>query len=113
MRKICIVITARPSYSRIKTVLEAVNNHPNLKLQLVVTASALLDKYGNAVDFIERDGFEINEKIYSVIEGEGLTTMAKTTGLGLIELATVFNNLNPDIVVKGGEFTASEVRERD
>ena len=99
MRKICIVITARPSYSRIKTVLEAVNNHPNLKLQLVVTASALLDKYGNAVDFIERDGFEINEKIYSVIEGEGLTTMAKTTGLGLIELATVFNNLNPDIVV--------------
>jgi len=99
MRKVCVVITARPSYSRIKTVLDAINQHPDLALQLIVSASALLDKYGSAVDFIEEDGFEINEKIYSVVEGEGLTTMAKTTGLGLIELATAFNNLKPDIVL--------------
>ena len=64
MRKVCVVVTARPSYSRIKTVLKAINEHPDLELQLVVSASALLDRYGSAVNYIEKDGFEIKEKIY-------------------------------------------------
>ena len=98
-RKICVVITARPSYSRIKTALFAINNHPQLELQLVVAGSALLDKYGNAVDYIESDGFSINEKVYIVLEGETPAIMAKTTGLAVIELSNVFYNLKPDIVV--------------
>src|SRR6267378_3504107 len=98
-RKVCVVVTARPSYSRIKTALQAINDHPDLQLQLVVGASALLDRYGTAARYIENDGFEIAARVYMVLEGENLATMAKTTGLGLLELATVFDNLRPDIVV--------------
>jgi UDP-hydrolysing UDP-N-acetyl-D-glucosamine 2-epimerase len=98
-RKICVVITARPSYSRIKTALKAIDEHPDLELQLVIAASALLDRYGTAVNYIEKDGFRISSKVYNVLEGESPMSMAKTTGLGIIELSTVFNNLNPDIVV--------------
>ncbi|WP_203293114.1 UDP-N-acetylglucosamine 2-epimerase [Luteirhabdus pelagi] len=99
IRKICAVITARPSYSRVKTALQAIQAHPKLKLQLVVAGSALLDRYGNAVDFIEKDGFTVNEKVFMVLEGENKTAMAKTTGLGVMELANVFFNLNPDAVL--------------
>lgn len=98
-RKICVVITARPSYSRIKTALQAIKKHPFLELQLVVAGSALLDRYGTAVNYIEKDGFEITEKVYNVLEGENPTSMAKTTGLALMELATVFYNLKPDAVI--------------
>jgi UDP-hydrolysing UDP-N-acetyl-D-glucosamine 2-epimerase len=93
------VVTARPSYSRIKTALKAIQDHPELELQLVVAASALLDRYGNAVRYMEEDGFEIAARVYMVLEGENLASMAKTTGLGLLELATVFDNLKPDAVV--------------
>lgn len=98
-RKICAVVTARPSYSRIKTALIAIREHPKLELQLVVAGSALLGRYGNAVDFIEEDGFIVNEKVFTVLEGENKTAMAKTTGLGVMELATVFHKLNPDAVI--------------
>jgi UDP-hydrolysing UDP-N-acetyl-D-glucosamine 2-epimerase len=98
-RKICVVVTARPSYSRIKTALKAIQNHPKLELQLVVAASALLDRYGSAVDYIQRDGFTISAKVFNVLEGENLTAAAKTTGIGILELSTVFDNLKPDIVV--------------
>lgn len=98
-RKICVVITARPSYSRVKTALQAIKDHPDLELQLVVAGSALLDRYGNAVNFIEKDGFTINEKVFMVLEGENKTAMAKTTGLGVMELANVFYNLEPDAVL--------------
>ncbi len=98
-RNICVVITARPSYSRIKTVLKAVQAHPDLNLQLVIAGSALLDRYGTASEFIEKDGFPIAARVFMVLEGENLTSMAKTTGIGLLELATVLDNLRPDVVI--------------
>ncbi len=98
-RKICVVITARPSYSRVKTVLLAIKEHPKLELQLVIAGSALLDRYGNTLDFIEKDGFTVNEKVFMVLEGENKTAMAKTTGLGVMELSNVFYNLQPDAVL--------------
>ncbi len=98
-RKICVVITARPSYSRIKTALEAIKNHPELELQLVVAASAVLERYGEAIKYIRNDGFEVKASVFMVLEGENLVTSAKSTGLGMMELATVFDNLKPDMVV--------------
>jgi UDP-hydrolysing UDP-N-acetyl-D-glucosamine 2-epimerase len=98
-RRVAVVVTARPSYSRVKSALEAIVNHPDLELLLVVAASALLNRYGEAVRVIERDGFEIAAKVYNVLEGENLNTMARTTGLGIMELANVFGNLRPDCVV--------------
>lgn len=99
IRKIAVVITARPSYSRVKTVLTAIKNHPELELQLIIAASALLERYGSAVNYIEKDGFEVAAKVFNVLEGENLTAAAKTTGIGILELSTVFDNLRPDIVV--------------
>lgn len=98
-KKICVVITARPSYSRVKTALQAIKNHPDLELQLVVAGSALLDRYGSAIQYIEKDGFTINERVFMVLEGENPTSMAKTTGLGVMELANIFYNLKPDVVI--------------
>lgn len=98
-RKICVVITARPSYARIKTALEAIRNHPCLELQVVVAASALLERYGEVVNIIRADGFEPKAVVYMVLEGENLVTTAKSTGLGIVELATIFDNLKPDVVI--------------
>ncbi len=98
-RRVCVVITARPSYARVKSVLEAVRDHPDLELQLVVGASALLERYGPVVDVIRADGFEPDAVVYMVLEGENLVTTAKSTGMGVVELATIFDNLKPDVVV--------------
>jgi UDP-hydrolysing UDP-N-acetyl-D-glucosamine 2-epimerase len=98
-RRICVLVTARPSYSRIRSALRAIQSHPELELQLVVAASALLERYGNAIQAIEHDGFKPVARVYMVLEGENLVTSAKSTGLGLGELATVFDNHQPDAVV--------------
>lgn len=83
--------------------MKAVKNHPELELQLVVGASALLDRYGSVVNLIEKDGFKADEKVYMLVEGETLATMAKSTGLGLMELATIFEKLRPDVVLTIGD----------
>jgi len=98
-RNICVVITARPSYSRIKSALLAIEQNPQLNLQLVLAGSALLERYGNASRIIEKDGFKVVEKVFNVIEGDSSVIMAKTTGLAIIELSSVFEKIKPDLVI--------------
>jgi len=103
MRKICVVVCSRANYSSIKSAMEAIKAHPNLELQTVVGASALLDRYGSVVDLIEQDGFDISARVFMLVEGETPLTMAKSTGLGLLELPSVFSKLQPDIVLTVGD----------
>lgn len=99
MRKICVVVASRANYGRVKPVLKAIKQHDKLQLQLIVGASMLLDRYGKAVEVVEADGFKPDKKIYYMLEGESLATQAKSTALGIIELSTAFEELQPDIVI--------------
>jgi len=98
-RKVCVVVASRANLARVFTVLEAVRDHPALDLQVVVTASALLERFGDAAQILEKAGFRPDLKVRLVIEGQTPATMAKSTGLGLLELPTAFEALAPDIVV--------------
>ena len=98
-RKVCVVVSARASYARIRSALVAIKARPDLDLILVTMASAVLDRYGNAESVIEQDGFEIAERVFTILEGQNLITSAKSTGLGIVELATVLGKWQPDVVV--------------
>ena len=89
-RKVCVVVASRANYGRIKTTLQAIRAHPCLELQLVVSASALLSRFGSAIDVIRADGFEPDRCLHIIVEGENPTTMAKSTGLAVMEMATAF-----------------------
>jgi UDP-hydrolysing UDP-N-acetyl-D-glucosamine 2-epimerase len=102
-KRVCVVVGSRANYSSIKSAMRAIRDHPDTELQLVVGASALLDRYGTVIDVIERDGFEPDERVFMLIEGETPGTMAKSTGLGLLELPTAFERLQPDVVITVGD----------
>ena len=98
-RRIAVMVASRANYARVKSVLRAIEADPRLELQLIVGASALLFRFGSAIDVIRADGFQPAAITYTIIEGENPTTMAKSTGLGVIELSTIFENLKPDMVL--------------
>jgi len=103
MRKVCVFIGSRANYSSIKSVMRAVQRNSELHIQLIVGASALLDRFGSVVDVIEADGFTPDARVAMIVEGETPATMAKSTGLALLELPTMFDLLKPDIVVSVGD----------
>lgn len=103
MRNVCVVVGSRANYSSIKSVMRAVQKHSDLNLQLIVGASALLGRYGQVEKLIQSDDFAVDERLYMLVEGETPATMAKSTGLGLIELPSVFERLSPDVVVTVGD----------
>ena len=101
--RICIFIGSRANYSSIKSVMKAVKNNPNMKLQLVVGASALLNRFGKVKELIKQDGFNIDFSFHNIVEGENPTTMAKSTGLGIIEMAMALDKLKPKFVIIVGD----------
>lgn len=98
-RKICVVVASRANYGRVKYLMKAIQSHPGLELQLIVGASTLLERFGKAINIIKADGFTPVRSIHYVIEGETLVTQAKSTGLGIVELSSAFEDLQPDMVV--------------
>jgi len=99
MRKICVVVASRANYGRVKYLMKAIQSHPELELQVIVGASTLLERFGKAINVIKADGFIPVRSIHYVIEGETLATQAKSTGLGIVELSSAFEDLQPDMVV--------------
>lgn len=98
-KKVCVVVNSRANYGRIKSAMHAIQEHPALQLQIIIGASALLYRFGNVSDRMAADGFVPTSTVYSIVEGETPTTMAKSTGLGILELATQFENIEPDVVL--------------
>jgi UDP-hydrolysing UDP-N-acetyl-D-glucosamine 2-epimerase len=96
VRKLCVVVTARPSFARIRTVLDALRTDPDVDLRIIMAASTLLHHYGH----VERDcPYRIAHRIYSTLDGLTPETSATETGLLTIQLATVFASEHPDCVV--------------
>ena len=102
-RKICFVVTSSIHYSRSKTLLKTLSEDSRVELQIIVAASALLPQYGDIIESIKEDGFPIDAKIFMTVSGGSTLSMAKTTGIGLAEFATVYDDLKPDIVIVRGD----------
>ena len=102
-KRICVVVSSRANYSSIKSAMRAIDEHEKLELILLVGASAIISRYGEVSKLIEHDGFKPSGKFHMLIEGGSPTTMAKSTGLGLVEIPNLFERFKPDIVVTVGD----------
>jgi len=103
IRKICVVTGNRAEYSKLKPVMQEINSRPDLDLILIVTASHLLDDFGKTIEVIKEDGFKISAVARTVAAGEDLGSMVKSVGLCALELPTLFDFYNPDIVLITGD----------
>ena len=94
-----VVVNSRANYARIKSLLKSIELRPELKLELVLGASSLISRHGNLEAVIMKDGLTPSARVNTIVEGDSPSAMATSTGLGVIELASLFENMKPDIVL--------------
>lgn len=99
VRKVCVVVTARPSWAKLEPACAALKARPDVELQIVACASALLERYGRADAVIEAQGYSITERVWSTVEGANVLTSAVETGVLVQHLAATLHRLRPDVVV--------------
>ena len=81
-----------------QSVLRAIQAHPKLQLQLVVTGMHLSNKHGNSIEQVRGQGWKIDA---AVPWQAGPVAIA--TGLATAELAKTFEKLKPDVVLVVGD----------
>jgi UDP-hydrolysing UDP-N-acetyl-D-glucosamine 2-epimerase len=102
-RKVCVVLVDRANYGRLKPVLRCITERPELQLQLVAAGTMVLERFGHPVQNVKNDGFHVDGEIYIELEGSTPATMAKSLGFAVMEFASEFQRLKPDVVVLIGD----------
>lgn len=106
-RKICFVITNFIHYSRNFLILRELNKRPDIELHVIIGGAAVVSKYTSKdVDLrklLRDDGCNRLHELHFNLEGDGHIVKSKTTGLGIIEFSTIFNDIKPDVVVVRGD----------
>lgn len=103
MRKIAVVTGTRAEYGGFYTVLKAIKIHPALELSLVVAGMHLSHEFGYTVEEIENDGLKVEAKVDMLLSSDTLGAMVKSVGLGIIEMAQVWEQIKPDIILVLGD----------
>jgi UDP-hydrolysing UDP-N-acetyl-D-glucosamine 2-epimerase len=102
-RKICVVLVDRANYGRLKPVMTAIERHPDLDLQVVAAGTMVLERFQQPVTIVRNDGFTVHGEVYLELEGSTPATMAKSLGFGVVEFASEFQRLKPDVVLLIGD----------
>jgi UDP-hydrolysing UDP-N-acetyl-D-glucosamine 2-epimerase len=102
-RKVCVVLVDRANYGRLKPVMQAITEHPEIEMQVVAAGTMVLGRFGRPVDVVRGEGFGVDSEIYIELEGSTPATMAKSVGFGVVEFASEFQRLRPDLVLLIGD----------
>jgi UDP-hydrolysing UDP-N-acetyl-D-glucosamine 2-epimerase len=93
----------RANYGRLKPVMQAIAAHSELELQVLAAGTMLLERFHQPVQVVREDGFSVDGEIYIELEGSTPVTMAKSVGFGVVEFASEFQRLKPDLVLLIGD----------
>lgn len=103
MKRVCFVTGARAEYGLLSPIIKAVKDSEDLQEQIVATGMHMSPAYGNTLDFIYEDGFEVDMTLETLISSDTSVGMSKTFGLAAISLADAYRRLSPDMVVLLGD----------
>lgn len=101
--RIAAITGSRGEWGYIRPVLRLIDEDPTLDYSLIVTNMHLLPEFGFSVREIERDGFRVDERIYMTFDGYTAATMAKSLACFLLELPTVLQRIQPDVILLAGD----------
>lgn len=103
MRKIAVLTGTRAEYGLLYWTMKRIQMDEGLKLQLIVTGSHLSPKYGNTIEQIKEDGFKIDDEIEIDINSHKKSSISKSMGLEMIQMAQGFERLKPDMLLILGD----------
>ena len=103
IKNICVVTGSRAEYGLLKPLLTKINASKNYNLQLVVTGMHLSKKFGNTINEIENDNFNIFQKIDILPEKKSNFYVGKTISNGIEQFSKFFIKHSPDILIVLGD----------
>ncbi len=98
-KRVLVAVTARPSYSRIRSALNALREESKVEVQCLCSGAALSEPHGRVVELIRADGFEVVGEGETLVAGNEPVRMAETVAHTILFTARHLEAARPDWVV--------------
>ena len=98
-RTIAVITTSRADYSHLYWPLRDLSNHESVDLRIIALGPHLSPEFGNTIQEIEKDGFQIASRIECLLSSDTDVGMAKTIGLATLSLADLLGQMRPDLLL--------------
>jgi|APSaa5957512535_1039671.scaffolds.fasta_scaffold03091_2 UDP-hydrolysing UDP-N-acetyl-D-glucosamine 2-epimerase len=99
LRCVCVILTTRGNYAKMKSTMLAIQSSRRLVLQLVVGGALLEKEYGSFKEIINNDGFTIDEELDYIEGNTTLEGVVKSAGKCTILFGKVLSKLKPQVVM--------------
>lgn len=103
MRKILAITGIRSDYDLMSNLYKKFNESEEFELKLLVSGAHLSQAFGNTVELIEKDGFDILLRIESLIDSDSKASRLKTTSILLQNSIDIVRQYNPDLIIYPGD----------
>ncbi len=94
---------ARSDYGILRPLLRRIDEAPDLELALVAGGMHLAPEFGNTIEEIRADGFEIARTLDFLLPSDRPGDIARSMGRGTIRFAEAYEQLRPDLLVVLGD----------
>ncbi len=98
-KNIAIFTGNRAEYGLQFPILKAVKEHKNLDYSLIVSGAHLDTNFGNTLQEINDDGFEIYKEVKIEMDAGSLDSTVNAIGSGILSIGETLSELKPDIFV--------------
>jgi len=102
MRKILYISGTRADYGLMRSVLKAIDKHPELELEIAAIGMHMMEEFGMTINEIKKDGFRIHE-IDATYEKDSKKSMANFIGKTIQLLTDRVEEIDPDIILLLGD----------
>ena len=106
-RKIAVFSGNRAEYSLQYPVLKAINDDQRLDYYLLASGSHVDSDFGRTVAEIEADGFVVHREVDMRMEEDSLLATTNLIGTGILGLAPILEELEPDFLVVSADRSES------
>ncbi|MDA7548879.1 UDP-N-acetylglucosamine 2-epimerase [Gammaproteobacteria bacterium] len=105
--KVAVFTGSRAEYGLLYWLLKSLDADSTCEQQLIVSAMHLSPEFGLTVQQIEKDGFEISDKIEMLISSDTSVGVTKSIGVGIISFGEALDRSKPDLlIILGDRFEA-------
>ena len=98
-KKVAIFTGNRAEYGLQYPVIKAISENKYLIYDLLVSGAHLDKKFGNTLNEIKQDGFNISKEIKIPLLGDSLFDTTQAIGAGIKSISLALKKINPDIFI--------------
>ena len=101
--KICVLTGSRAEYGLLKNLMKLMLKDPKIELNIISTGTHESEEFGFTRKFILEDGFDVSRSIPIILSADDDSSVAKSTGMGIILYSEALEDLKPDFLLILGD----------